>query len=111
MKKISNKKKYTDATSGEKYSQVDINRNLTKAKGELLEAQRNEWGWSFCEKCKELSEKGWRVPDELKYKTITCAHIKSVKKCKEDGEIEKIWDVDNMIPECLHHHGIRDGLI
>lgn len=99
---------YTDKYSGERYTQKQIEKHLHNSKAELLSLQRENYGWNFCVECSELAQQGVRIPDDLEHKTITCAHIKSVKKCKDDSEIERIWDVKNMIPECLYHHAIRD---
>ena len=95
---------YTDNISGEKYTQQQIEANLKKTKTEIKQSQIDEYGWSFCVKCFELSQKGMRIPKDMEHTIIDMSHIKSIQDCKNDGEIERIWDVDNIEMLCRFHH-------
>ena len=91
---------YTDKHSGKKYTQQQIDRNLSKAKKELRQEQIDEYGYQFCVSCGINSS----------HSIIDCSHVKSVKWCKEHSEIELIWDKSNMDLLCREEHQKRDGL-
>jgi 5-methylcytosine-specific restriction endonuclease McrA len=92
--------KYTDRSSGQKYSQHQIDRYIGRACKILFYNQRDEYGYNFCEKCKK---------NHTSVK-LDCSHIKSRKKCKEDGEIKKLWSMDNLQVLCRDCHKKYDGL-
>lgn len=101
---------YTDKYSGVKYSQREIDINLRIAKQELIDIQKEEHGWNFCVKCAEEAEDGGIIENDMAHSLLDCSHNKPVKKCKEDSEIEKIWDVNNMTILCRYHHAEYDKL-
>lgn len=89
---------YKDS-SGRRWTQDQIERKTTKAKAQLLEEQREEYGYNFCSTCERND-----------CKPVTCAHVVSVKEAKETGRTELCWSVPNMVPEGLPCHQERDGL-
>ena len=101
---------YTDKHSGIRYSEKEIKVMISKAKSQLLENQSDEYGFNYCVKCQEMAEQGIRIPNDMSHQRITCAHIKSVKECKEDSDIETLFSPDSMVVECLWHHQRRDKL-
>jgi hypothetical protein len=107
MKKVSTKNTYTDIHSGEKYTQQQIDHNTKKAKNKYREVQKMDYEMpiNFCEKCSEIWEdEQIPPPNKMDYKLIDISHLKSVQQCKNDGEIEKIWDFRNIELLCRFHH-------
>ena len=87
-------------TDGTRLTTSQIDTRITLAKGILLDNQRQQHGYNFCETCKRND----CIP-------VTCAHLISVKECKESGRSELAFSVSNMIPEGLPCHKKRDKLV
>lgn len=79
-----NKPTYSDS-EGNRYTTSQIEYKITKAAVELLDMQFMEHGYNFCSKCKMND-----------CKPIDVSHTISRKKAKEDGMVEKLWDLDNL---------------
>jgi len=86
-------------STGKRLTTSQIETRITYAKGLLLQNQLDEHGYNFCTTCKRND-----------CKPITCAHIITVKECKESGRAELAYDVENMTPEGLPCHQKRDKL-
>lgn len=100
MRKVSKEKKYKDKHTGIYYSQMDINRKETEAKKRLRHNQYQEHGFAFCVKCGVNSN----------YSIIDCSHHKSKLWCKNNSEIELIWNIENMELICRKCHQKKDKL-
>ncbi|MGB0405235.1 MAG: hypothetical protein ACPGDB_03490 [Fusobacterium sp.] len=79
-----NKPTYKDS-NGNSWSTEQINRKSDKVAKELIEIQFIEHGYNFCTKCKRND-----------CKPIDVAHTISRKEAKENGNVEVIWNLDNM---------------
>ena len=91
----------TYATStGERFSQSQIERKITEAKAKALEKQRDEFDYNFCEQCGKNAS-GTR---------LDCSHDISVKRAKEEGKTELCWDIRNIIIRCRPCHQKHDKL-
>jgi 5-methylcytosine-specific restriction endonuclease McrA len=75
---------YSDS-DGKRYTTREIEYRIKKAAVELLDIQYLEHGYNFCSKCKRND-----------CKPIDVSHTISRKKAKEDGMVEKLWDLDNL---------------
>ena len=98
--KLKRKRMYTDKKTGQRYDQTQINRYIGRACKLKHETQRENFGYNFCENCGKNSTST----------RLDCSHIKSRQKCKNDGEIEKLWDLDNLQLYCRDCHKKFDGL-
>lgn len=72
-------------TNGIKLTSAQIDRYINKAGRTLLELQFLEHGYNFCSKCNRND-----------CKPIDVSHNISRKKAKEDGNVEILWDLDNL---------------
>ena len=86
-------------SSGERLNQSTIDNLIRKAKAKKLQNHLDEFGYIFCEKCKKSGGS-----------YFDCSHNISVKKCKENGETEKAFDVDNITILCRSCHQKNDKL-
>ena len=86
-------------TSGERLNQSTIDNLIRKAKAKKLQNHLDDFGYIFCEKCKKSGGS-----------YFDCSHNISVKKCKENGETEKAFDVDNITILCRSCHQKHDKL-
>lgn len=93
-----NKPTYSTST-GERLTTSQIETRMTYAKGVLLDNQKDEHGYNFCQTCERND-----------CKPITCAHIISVKEAKQTGRAELCWDIRNMVIEGMECHKKRDKL-
>jgi len=75
---------YSD-TNGKRYTTPQIERQIKKVALEMLEEQRNEFGYNFCQRCKRND-----------CKPIDISHTISRKKAKENGNVEVLWDKSNL---------------
>jgi len=66
-------------SSGERLNQSTIDNLIRKAKAKKLQNHLDEFGYIFCEKCKKSGGS-----------YFDCSHNISVKKCKENGETERL---------------------
>ena len=101
---------YRDKNSGKLYTQREINQNINKACRELKEEMFEEHGRLFCHLCKESYEKDGTYKTGFESQIIDCSHNKSRRECKNDGEIEKLWDKDNLELICTLCHREKDKL-
>lgn len=72
-------------SDGSKVTQAQIDRNIRKAKEQLIENCIDKYGYVFCQKCKQND-----------CKPVDCSHNKSVDRCKKEGKTELSWSLDNM---------------
>ena len=79
-----NKPTYSDS-EGNRYTTSQIEHRIKKAAIEKLDIQFLEHGYNFCQKCKRNGD----MP-------LDVSHTISRKKAKEDGNVEKLWDLDNL---------------
>lgn len=89
---------YADS-EGNRYTTPQIDRLVTKAKGQVLQAQVDEHGYNFCTECERND-----------CKPIDCSHEVSVKEAKETGRAELCWDINNITPVGRKCHQRKDGL-
>lgn len=87
-------------SSGERFSQSQIERKITEAKAKTLEKQIDDFGYNFCEQCGKNAS-GTR---------LDCSHDISVKRAKEEGRTEECWNVKNIIIRCRSCHQKHDKL-
>jgi len=86
-------------SDGSRLKQSVIERLIKKAKAEKVRQQFDEFGYNFCEDCK-ISNGTY----------IDCSHDISVKKCKENGNTELCFDVNNITMRCRKCHQKHDKL-
>jgi len=79
-----NKPTYSD-TEGNRYTTTQIEWRIKRAALLILDLQFIEFGYNFCQECKENNDK-----------PIDVSHTISRKKAKEDGCVEILWDIDNL---------------
>ena len=79
-----NKPHYKDS-QGNKYTTEQINRLSDEAAKLKLQIQFDEYRYYFCEKCGRND-----------CKPIDVSHTVSRKKAKENGNVEILWDLDNL---------------
>lgn len=72
-------------SDGTKVTQAQIDRNIRKAKIQLLNDCMVKYGYIFCQECRRND-----------CKPIDCSHKKSVQQCKNEGKTELCWNVENM---------------
>jgi len=89
---------YSD-TNGKRYTTPQIERRIKKVALELLEEQRNEFGYNFCQRCRHND-----------CKPIDISHTISRKKAKENGCVEVLWDKSNLEILGRKCHKLKDGL-
>ena len=89
---------YSDS-KGERYTTPQIERKIKKAALELLELQFIEYGYNFCQCCRRNDDK-----------PIDVSHTISRKKAKENGNVEVLWDYDNLEILGRKCHKIKDKL-
>lgn len=87
-------------SSGERFTQTQIDAKIRVAKAKVLENQLDEYGYNFCEQCGRNAS-GTR---------LDCSHDISVKKAKEEGKTEQCWNVKNIIIRCRSCHQKHDKL-
>ncbi|CAL2077474.1 conserved protein of unknown function [Tenacibaculum sp. 190524A02b] len=85
-------------SDGTRLKQSVIERLIRKAKGEKLRQQFDDKGYNFCEEC-GVSNGTF----------LDCSHDESVKSCKENGRVEKAFDVNNITIRCRECHQEKDG--
>ena len=95
-------------SDGSRITKSAIDRNIREAKQKVLEDQLNEHGANFCEQC---HRSGFPVDmrNDLEFRILDCAHIKSVKECQESGQSELAFDPGNIRILCRFHHRKYDG--
>lgn len=76
-----------------------IDRKVRKAKAQVLEDQKTEYGYNFCQQCARSS--GTR---------FDCAHTFSVDKCQKERMVEVAWSPKNIRILCRECHKKQDGL-
>lgn len=86
-------------STGERLKQSVIERLITKAKAQKVKEQFEEHSYNFCEQCGKSNGT-----------YIDCSHNESVKSCKENGRVEKAFDVNNITMLCRECHQIKDKL-
>lgn len=86
-------------SDGKRVTQAQIDRNIRKAKWELISNCKSRYGYVFCQDCKQND-----------CKPVDCSHNKSVQECKNEGKTELCWSVNNMELIGRPCHKIKDGL-
>lgn len=93
-------------SDGTKVSKTTIDRNVRKAKEEVIQDQLNEHGFNFCEDC---AENGYpENADDMELRILDCSHNISVDECQKTGRSELAWDKNNMRIRCRFHHRQKD---
>lgn len=87
-------------STGEKFTQSQIEKKITEAKSKVLQNQIDEYDYNFCEQCGRNAS-GTR---------LDCSHDISVKRAKEEGKTEQCWDIKNIIIRCRSCHQKHDKL-
>ena len=87
-------------SSGERYTQSQVETRIRTAKAKVLENQLDEYGYNFCEQCGRNAS-GTR---------LDCSHDISVKRAKEEGKTEQCWNIKNIVIRCRTCHQKHDGL-
>ncbi|WP_036383980.1 hypothetical protein [Muricauda sp. MAR_2010_75] len=87
-------------SDGERVSQSTIDSRTREAKAKVLQNQRDEYGYNFCEECGANANSG----------PLDCSHDVSVKKAKETGRTELCWDTKIIVIRCRNRHKKKDGL-
>lgn len=72
-------------SNGDRVKKSVLDRNVKEAKKKKLELFIEEYGYAFCEDCKNND-----------CKPIDCSHDISVKECQESGRSELAWDINNI---------------
>ena len=90
---------YSD-TNGKRYTTPQIERQIKKVALEMLEEQRNEFGYNFCQRCKRNASNT----------RLDVSHNYSRKKAKEDGCVEVLWDKRCLEILCRKCHIKKDKL-
>jgi len=94
LNRISKTNSYYDS-SGNSYSQNQVNNNITNAKAEKIDTMISDYGYVFCEDCKINSSAG---------EFIDCSHDISVQQAKNERKVELSWDVNNITMRCRPCH-------
>ena len=87
-------------STGERFSQSQIERRITDAKAKALQNQIDEFGYNFCEQCGKNGSST----------RLDCSHEISVKRAKEEGKTEQCWNVKNIVIRCRGCHQKHDKL-
>lgn len=99
-------------SDGKRVAKTYIDFKIREAKEIKLRMQMEEYGYNFCEECRQIISSGNAVImknlNEMELKILDCSHIVSVKKCQEEGRTELSWDVSNIRILCRCHHEIYD---
>jgi hypothetical protein len=93
-------KNMSRASDGTKYSAAQVEAKIRQAKAIKLEEMMEEHGYIFCEECGINANAG---------QPLDCSHTKSVKECKEEGQVELAWHVPNIKIRCRPCHREHDG--
>lgn len=88
-------------SNGERFTQSQIERKITQAKGLALEKQLDDFDYNFCYDCGKNAIATY----------LDCSHEISVKEAKESGRTELCWDVENIKIRCRSCHKIHDKLV
>jgi len=87
-------------STGERFTQSQIDARIRIAKAKALEMQFDEYGYNFCFICGSNGS-GTR---------LDCSHDFSVGRAKSEGKTEQCWNVKNITILCREHHKEKDGL-
>ena len=88
------------SSTGERYTQSQVERNIRKAKEDAIEIFWDEHNRKpFCQTCFRND----CVPVDM-------SHNVSVQECKDTRQVELAWDVKNIVPRGLNCHQKHDGL-
>lgn len=99
---------YYHKSDGSRISKAQIDRNVSQTKREIIEDQKNEFGYNFCTQCRLTGHP--KNADPMELGILDCAHIKSVNDCQRDGMSEFAWNKSNIEILCRFHHRVIDGL-
>lgn len=73
-------------SDGTRVTQGQIDRNIRKAKIQLISNCKDKYGYVFCQECKRND-----------CRPVDCSHNISIDKCKKEGKTELCWDISNLI--------------
>lgn len=99
---------YYHCSNGNRISKSEIDRKVRQAKENIIQAQKDWYGFNFCQECQEKGIPN--INDQMKLMRLDCSHIKSVNWCQKNGCSELAWDKDNIRILCRYHHEIHDKL-
>ena len=86
-------------SQGLRFTTIQIDRLVRKAKKEKIDQMNIDHGYIFCESCLKSNNS-----------RFDCSHQISVKESKENGSCEFAWDVNNIKILCRECHQKLDGL-
>lgn len=86
-------------SDGTRVTQAQIDRNIRKAKIQLISNCKEKNGYIRCNICKRND-----------CKPVDCSHNKSVQDCKNEGKTELCWSLENMELVGRNCHKIKDKL-
>lgn len=78
-------------------SKPAIDQRVRRAKAQVLEDQRTEYGYNFCEDC------------GIAIGRLDCSHDISVDQCQKQGKTELAWDIENITIRCRLDHIKHDN--
>jgi hypothetical protein len=81
-------------SNGDKISKKNIDKKVFEAKKNTLKQQKEEYGYNFCEDCKNNGTNTF----------LDCSHTISVDKCQKEGKSELTWDLNNIKIRCRECH-------
>lgn len=87
-------------STGERISKATIDRRVREAKARVLEQQKEQYGYNFCEDCFKNGSNT----------RLDCSHDISVDECQKTGRAELAWDIYNITVRCRDCHQKKDGL-
>lgn len=85
-------------STGIKVTKVFIDGQIRKCKARVLEAQKEEYGYNFCQECKTSAGR------------LDCSHNISVDECQKSGNSELAYTDSNVTVLCRNCHQKKDGL-
>ena len=87
-------------STGERVSKAEIDRKVRKAKELVIEAQKDLYGYNFCQVCGRNGSQTY----------LDCSHIVSVDECQKTRRAELAWAPANIQVLCRKCHQKRDKL-
>jgi 5-methylcytosine-specific restriction endonuclease McrA len=90
---------YSDS-NGKRYTTPQIEGKIRKVALEILYTQYVIYGYNFCQRCKRNDDK-----------PIDISHTISRKAAKENGNVEILWDKNNLEILGRNCHKIKDKLV
>lgn len=114
INRVSKKNLYY-TSDGEAITQGVLNKRIHDAKEQKLAEQREEYGYNFCTECYNKAQEQLLADEPITVKVneclpVDCAHEISVQECKDNGEVELAYDLNNITPTGRFCHQKKDKL-